>query len=383
MCFVLYLQRIIIQSPCSGHDIKIIHSALYIIIVLNYLCIMASHTCSKCLKLFPTMRGKNIHLSRCTGAHSSMPTSNIIDSSSDVGTIEPPKAYNVILNGREIQPFLPEIQITPIANPIKTDFINIINSAYEEVVFFKRNLFNVPSGTSGKNFINELTFWIRQFNTSTKLNSIALKAFMIIPSLMLQKPSSKSKAKEHAECLNRRLEFWKKGEIACILQEAKLIQRRLLSSKKPKSSEDISRIFAKLMMEGKISAALKFLDSESSGGVLPISNNVLEDLKSKHPKPEPILEESLLFGPHKYISPHSYISIDEQSVLLSALKTKGSAGPSGMDAEIYRRILCSKNFSAAGKSLREEIATLTKNLLTQSYHPSLIEPFVSSPALSP
>ena len=38
-----------------------------------------------------------------------------------------------------------------------------------------------------------------------------------------------------------------------------------------------------------------------------------------------------------------------------------------------RRILCSKNFAAEGKTLREEIATLTRNLLTFNYHPCLLE----------
>ena len=49
-----------------------------------------------------------------------------------------------------------------------------------------------------------------------------------------------------------------------------------------------------------------------------------------------------------------------------------------MDSELYKRILCSKNFQTVGKTLREEIADLTKNLLIKVYHPSLIEAFVSS-----
>ena len=68
-------------------------------------------------------------------------------------------------------------------------------------------------------FIEELTFWLRQFNASSKLNPIALKALMILPSLMLQKPSARSKSKEHLECLIRRLELWKKGDINEILRE--------------------------------------------------------------------------------------------------------------------------------------------------------------------
>ena len=48
-----------------------------------------------------------------------------------------------------------------------------------------------------------------------------------------------------------------------------------------------------------------------------------------------------------------------------------------MDAELYRIILCSKNFNSEGKSLREEIAVMTRNLLKSCYHPSLIESYTS------
>ena len=86
----------------------------------------------------------------------------------------------------------------------------------------------------------------------------------------------------------------------------------------------------------------------------------------------------MLSGPIETIKPYLYESIDEQAVLKAALRTKGSAGPSGMDSELYRRVLCSKNFNANGKALREEIATLAKNIATKSYHPSLLEPYVAS-----
>ena len=69
--------------------------------------------------------------------------------------------------------------------------------------------------------------------------------------------------------------------------------------------------------------------------------------------------------------------IDEEIIYNSASKTKGSAWPSGMDSELYRRILCSKNFKTEGKILREEIAVFTRNLFKKSYHPSLLEAFTS------
>ena len=156
-----------------------------------------------------------------------------------------------------------------------------------------------------------------------------------------------------------------------------MLDIKFTRSKKARSIEDTSRIFAKLIMEGKVSAALKFLDSESSG-VLTCSDEVLKELKSKHPDEASIQENSLLNGPILSIPDCFFDSIDEQSVINAALRTKGSAGPSGMDAELYRRVLCSKNFGTVCKTLREEVACFTKNLATKSYHPQLLQPYIAS-----
>ena len=92
-----------------------------------------------------------------------------------------------------------------------------------------------------------------------------------------------------------------------------------------------------------------------------------------------IVDECLLHGLLDYIPPNIFDLIDEQMIYNAAMKTKCSAGPSGMrtDRRIYRRILCSKNFSNGGKLLREEIVSMTRNLLTSSYHPSLLESYTS------
>ena len=60
------------------------------------------------------------------------------------------------------------------------------------------------------------------------------------------------------------------------------------------------------------------------------------------------------------------------------MKTRGSPGPSGMGADVYWRILCSNYFSSEGKTLREEISTMTRNLMKSCYHPSLLESYASS-----
>ena len=148
-----------------------------------------------------------------------------------------------------------------------------------------------------------------------------------------------------------------------MLKEVRFIQGKFVNSKKARTVEDISKVFAKLVFQGKLSAAIKLLDSESSTGLLNLTLEVLEGLKEKHPKAAHIADESLLYGPIDYISPGVFFDLIEDKMIFNvATKTKGSAGPSGMDAELCRRILCSKNFKAEGKVLREEIAFFTLNL---------------------
>ena len=57
------------------------------------------------------------------------------------------------------------------------------------------------------------------------MHNIALKALTIIPSLLLQKPNKKSKAKERNECLKRRLDLWHEGDFDKLVREVRFIQK--------------------------------------------------------------------------------------------------------------------------------------------------------------
>ena len=52
---------------------------------------------------------------------------------------------------------------------------------------------------------------------------IALKAAIVLLATVLQKPSMKSKAKDHQECLTKRLALWKEGEIESLLRKGRSI----------------------------------------------------------------------------------------------------------------------------------------------------------------
>ena len=199
---------------------------------------------------------------------------------------------------------------------------------------------------------------------------------MILPNLMLQKPSAKSKSKDHSKALEDRLQKWKGGMIQQIWNDNKIIQHKL-TSKPQRSSDDITRIFSKLMFEGKVTQALKFLDESASNSVLPSSSEVVEKLRSLHPDAQPILPESLLYGPMKPVSPVYFNNISEEEIFKAASKTKGAAGPSMFDAAQWKRILCSGQFKKEGKELREEIATFAKKIAIEIVDPATLEAYTA------
>ena len=77
-------------------------------------------------------------------------------------------------------------------------FAHSVDCCYAEIVHWRRNLFKIPSGKSGKSFVRELTRLFRAFGDNSALECVALKAAMVLPALLLQKPHARSKAKDHS-----------------------------------------------------------------------------------------------------------------------------------------------------------------------------------------
>ena len=69
-----------------------------------------------------------------------------------------------------------------------------------------KNLFLLPSGKAGKQCIDETTKLMNEWLQELPLKDITFKAIMIMPNLLLQKPSKNSKAKDHLKTLEKRLQ---------------------------------------------------------------------------------------------------------------------------------------------------------------------------------
>ena len=255
---------------------------------------------------------------------------------------------------------------------------SVITDSYIQITTWSKNVFLVPYGEVGRDFIDQVTLHINDWNSGSDNQHISLKAAFVLLAVGLQKPSPKSKAKDHQDVLSKRLILWRQGEINKLLREGRIIQGRI---GKLKASEppDRSKVFAKLVLEGQINSALRFLSETTSGGVLSLTDEVMSQLKQKHPNPQSAKLGSLLFGPIDDQYPESvYTEINGEMVRQAALRTKGAGGPSGVDANGFRRILACKSFKQSSTRLCEAIATMTRTLFTQYIDPMTIEPLVAN-----
>ena len=107
------------------------------------------------------------------------------------------------------------------------------------------------------------------------MESVALTMVMIMAPLLLQKPSQKSKCKDHIKYLAKRLEWWKNGELDLLLREGEAIQQRLKRSKNTTQHQE--KVFVRLMLQGKVSAALRWVGSNSTSVLHP--DAVIEEKK--------------------------------------------------------------------------------------------------------
>ena len=94
-------------------------------------------------------------------------------------------------------------------------------------------------------------------------------------------------------------------------------------------------------MSGQINSALRCLSGENGGGVLSLTDDVMKQLREKHPEAQEAHLGTLVFGPTEQVPASIFQQINEEMVREAALKTKGSGSPSGVDSNGFRRMMAS------------------------------------------
>ena len=253
-----------------------------------------------------------------------------------------------------------------------------IQAAYKEIVTWRKNLFLLPRGKAATDFIKEMTRLIYLFVNKTKWERLALSLLHIFLPIMLQKPSRKSKARDHAKYLSSRLLMWSSGDIDGLMAECRQIQKRL-SKQLSQKEESKRKAFVRFMLVGKVRQALGFINSDNDvTGVHSPNDEIQHILQMKHPSAEPASPEVLL--PITSPPPQTVVfeNIDAELVLKSSMSLHGSGGPTLIDSDGWKHILNCKSYARESHNLADAIANFAKRLCSEPIHPGCLKEFIAS-----
>ena len=149
-----------------------------------------SFNCVLCDRSFDTQRGLNIHSKRSHRIDNTPElsiTAETIDTVESMPSISTTDSQDDTINQCAENTFIWGEQSS-------VQFTRDLNFVYDKVVYWRKNLFRLPSGSAGKDFIREVTRLIKAWTSKSALRPIAWKCVMVMPQLLLQKPSKQSKA---------------------------------------------------------------------------------------------------------------------------------------------------------------------------------------------
>jgi hypothetical protein len=275
--------------------------------------------------------------------------------------IPPPVPESVLHTFNEAKPIPPTVMWGNFKGP---NIALKLEAMYDRTVKWKPNFFKLPTGEKGKAFVAEMIRLIDMWTNKTSMESVSLLALQVIAPIMLQKPSRKSKNKDHIKYLGERLVKWKDGLFDELISECETIQKKLTQNSKLKSQDNVTKIFTKLMLQGKVAAALRWITGNNAK-LLQVDKKVITQAV-------PPTVERLICGKPPKVEPVIYDEIDADLIFKSAKITHGSAGPSGIDADMWRRILCSASFGHLSEDIRDSVARMCRRLCTENVDPSSI-----------
>ena len=229
----------------------------------------------------------------------------------------------------------------------------------------------------GYNFIETLNRTLNSLIENNE-NTFTMHAAMIFPHLLLCKTKSEIDG-SLSKTIARRLKQWQDGDLDGLYNEGKALQMRLLKGSRRKTETEAQQ-FNKLMSTGKISSAIAKL-TETSKGVLSLDEivkgkTVEQTLIENQPPSKPIDENYITPVSNETIPFHPSIfdQTNGQHIKKAAMRTHGSHGPFGLEANEWRRRILT-HFGQQSVEISKTIAKIAKKLATEELNPELTEPY--------
>eukprot|EP00117_Sycon_ciliatum_P044819 scpid59940/ scgid6144/ len=263
------------------------------------------------------------------------------------------------------------------------ELFTIFSKIYDEVVCWRRNLCMLPFGAEGSSFVRELTRLISLFSDGLPGRRYAWYAVVAACHLLLQKPLGADSSRETRRHLAGRMERWRTGDFDGLLRECRCLQAHLPTRSSSRQSDGIDDIvFAGMVSHGKVGTATRYVESNASGRVLDLSEEVapgrrvLDVLKEKHPAPVDAQPDILLPGGPDPPEPVLYDKITPAMIRRLASRLSGAAGPSALDSAAWRRMMTS--YDGASDSLCGVLSRAAKCICTETLDETCLRPFLAA-----
>ena len=242
---------------------------------------------------------------------------------------------------------------------------------WRKVVGLPPQRYNVPNGKIGGLFVKTVAEEL-QGVTERRWNS---ERFIVFQSVILQRSREVKKAKDIRRRIEGRLRDWREKKYDMLVQDTVRTSLSLIQDiKGGMTEEQIGKRFTKMVLEGKIRQAVRFVTERGQGGALSADDRVkgkdgtestvLEVLLSKHP--DSVEPEDEVFEEYPVTPEMVSLDITGDTVTKVATRLSGAAGPGGVDSMALQQWLL--RFGKNSNLLREAVAQFTR-WMANSYPP--------------
>jgi hypothetical protein len=232
-------------------------------------------------------------------------------------------------------------------------------SRWRKLIVLPCQRYDAPSGAVGRRFVRILTEELRGIR-SRKWNA---ERFIVFQAVVLQRSREVKNAGAIKRRLSNRMDAWEAEKYDMLTQDTeRAALAQLARVRGIQTPEQRAKTYARLVLQGKLRAAVRWLTEREKGGVLlpddldsKTNEPVIDVLRSKHPDAR-VPDVSVLEA-YEILPDLQDVDITEETVEQVARRLSGSAGPGGTDSAAVQHWLL--RFGGASQQLRKAVAEFT------------------------
>ncbi len=230
---------------------------------------------------------------------------------------------------------------------------------WRKLIVLPSQRYNAPSGAVGRRFVRILTEELSGIR-ARKWNS---ERFIVFQMVVLQKSKDVKTSGAIRRRLTTRMDSWEAGKFEMLVQDTeRTALAQLARVRGVETQEQRANKFAKLVLQGKLRSAVRWLTGRKKGGVLlpddvdeKTGESVIDVLRSKHPDAR--VPDASELEDYEVTPDFVDLDITEEVVEKVARRLSGSAGPGGSDAQSIQHWLL--RFGQASQGLRKAVSEFT------------------------